>query len=134
MAEYTNLNLCPGLSARIEGAVHALCEAWDNLFSIPDLPNQNTGTPPTLTDKQLIPLMTQPEPPNSSTNQQALSPAPTSPLLLGTQPANNQDNNPPEALDPETTPASQMTILLIDEWNGFNKLSCKAMLWTIRHQ
>jgi len=81
-----NLNLCAGLPAGIEGAVHAMGDAWAE----------------------------------AELNGGRTQPKRTSPTAATTDPSNGADQ-------PYAT-------LLVDARNGFNELSRKAALWTVRHR
>jgi hypothetical protein len=100
-----NLNLCAGLKAGIEGAVHALRDAWEE-----DLhgPPQNPEDAPELEE----------EPPGDG-------PAHTPLPDLLTQPIEPEESDDEEA-DPHV-------VLLVNATNGFNELGRKAALWTVRH-
>jgi hypothetical protein len=101
-----NLNLCASLKAGIEGAVHALRDAWEEDLNDP---------PPAPKD---APTQEE-EPPGNSAAQAPL------PDLL-TQPM-----DPDESDDEEEDPH---LVLLVDAPNGFNELGRKAALWTVRHK
>jgi hypothetical protein len=89
-----NYNLCAGLAAGIEGAVHAVKEVWDNPVGSPPMEAEIEEEDP--------PLFTQPPPENA------------------------EESNPPsDGLN---------ATLLVDAFNGFNELSRKAMLWTVKHR
>ena len=95
-----NLNLCTGLQASIEGAIHALGDA----------------------------LLDASNPPEE-------------PLLLQVEPIEEPAPNLSELTQqPEPTPIANMdvkdpkVVLLVDARNGFNKLSCYAMLRTVWHK
>ena len=85
-------NLCAGLPAGIEGAVHAVERVWSRID--PPLPERGPLTPP-------------PPPP--------------------IQPPVTQEFGSPD-------PAEEEAALMVDASNGFNELSRKAMLWTVRHR
>jgi len=90
MTACNNLNLCAGLPAGIEGAIHAMGDSWTAAERL-------GGHTPT----------------NPSTMVAALAAA-----------------TPQERLQQSVPYAT----LLVDACNGFNKLSCKAALWTICHR
>lgn len=124
-----NLNLCVGLSAGIEAAVHTM-----NDFFNPPLPtdlNPSQPAPPQ-----------DPSPSNTTTADPAPRPAaapattcprpsppstPSGPSTFGTQPP----LSPPSPSTPAPSPPKGA--IFVDADNAFNELSRKAMLWTIRH-
>ncbi len=99
-----NLNLCAGLPAGNEGAIHAVRQA--------------TAAPP------LPPLP--PEPPNRPEPPEPPGADPMEGML--TQPPD------PPAEPNAPTPADPSGALLVDAMNGFNELGRRAMLWTVRHR
>jgi hypothetical protein len=101
-----NLNLCAGLKAGIEGAVHALCDAWFKDLQGPD------------------PSSLEPEGPDSGPDGTETPPALTDRLLT-------LPTEPEEGVDEEDEP---YVVLLVDATNSFNALSPKAALWTVQHQ
>jgi hypothetical protein len=101
-----NLNLCAGLKAGIEGAVHALRDAWEE-----DL----NGPPPAPDEAPEL----EEEPPGEGT---AYPPLPD----LLTQPMDPKESDNEEE-DPHV-------VLLVDASNEFNELGRKAALWTVRHR
>jgi len=84
-----NLNLCAGLPAGIEGAVHAMGDAWS------------------AAEKR-----------GGHVTRKPADPAPTRDKSLTT----------------DVTAAEAYATLLVDARNGFNELSRKAALWTVRHR
>ena len=109
-----NLNLCVGLPARIEGAVHAIWESWEPPEMHHDEPSEE-GEPAAANEAG---LRTQPD-----------------------QMVDSNDTAPPEGTgglrtqpDPQEPSAeAPQAVLLVDAHNGFNELSHRAMLWTVRH-
>jgi hypothetical protein len=112
-----NYNLCAGLAAGIEGAVHAVRHVWEN-------PGQGPAGPPPDPPEP-------PDPPDSSDDDAAMTqPGQT----LGTEPAEpGMGTEPAEPVD-GIPPAEPEAVLLVDARNGFNELGRKAMLWTTRHR
>ena len=111
-----NLNLCAGIPAGIEGAVHAVRRLWENL--LPDdvsdsqddfLSQDDAGASPFAEPNDYLAALDVDPPPN---------------------PPDPGDDTP--AMDREST-ADPPGVLLVDARNGFNELNRKCMLWTIRH-
>jgi hypothetical protein len=100
-----NLNLCAGLKAGIEGAVHALRDSWAEDLEGPPTEPETSGPPrdPSIEG----------------------DPNPELPELR-TQPMDPEDGEEEES-DP-------YVVLLVDATNGFNKLGRKAALSTVRHK
>ncbi|KAI2507267.1 hypothetical protein MHU86_7103 [Fragilaria crotonensis] len=109
-----NYNLCAGLQAGIEGAVHAVRDAFADPFVLP-------APPPEPQDPD-DPLTQTPEPPPVT--------PPHVPL------ANMTLDEAFEAIadDVGISSAEASAVLLVDATNGFNELGRKAMLWTVRHR
>jgi hypothetical protein len=110
-----NHNLCAGLQAGIEGAIHAV----RSIFSDPSL---LLPKPPNL--------------PHSPTNPPPSTPPLSPPLLT---PPNLCDLSMDDAISSLSTAAGNhdaeaTAVLLVDATNGFNELGRKAMLWTVRHR
>jgi hypothetical protein len=101
-----SLQLCAGLPAGIEGAVHALQSEWE------EAGDDNPPPEPA----PLIPANGD-EPPAQDAG------AGENPMLL------EEAEPPPDLADDDPAVA-----LLIDATNGFNELGRKAMLWTVRHR
>ncbi|KAI2510249.1 hypothetical protein MHU86_4127 [Fragilaria crotonensis] len=109
-----NFNLCAGLQAGIEGAVHAVRDVF--------------------TDPSLIPA----PPPNSQADDDPLTQAPEPPMTER-PPVPLADMTLDEAFaaiadDVGLSSAEASAVLLVDATNGFNELGRKAMLWTVRHR
>ena len=153
-AACSNYNLCAGLQAGIEGAVHAVRAVYTDPSCIPEAaPTTATPMPPEppAQDGELTPPSpTHPNPPpatfehpqggggaeatgatTDATDSEAAVPRPT-PSELG-------DMTMDEALtaiaaEAGLTEPEANAILLVDAANGFNELGRKAMLWTVRHR
>ena len=106
-----NLNLCAGLPAGIEGAVHAVREVWESTQ-----PHNNTQPGPDPDRRPATGAMDTADPPG---------------ILPWADPPTGDQEGPPHPGEAGTTPLSG--VLLVDAKNGFNELSRKAMLWTTRH-
>ena len=115
-----NFNLCAGLQAGIEGAVHAVRDVFADPSRIPDQP----ADPLDPTD----PLTQAPDTPPATTA--AATPAPPVPLAAMTLDEAFADI----ADDLGLSSATASAVLLVDATNGFNELGRKAMLWTVRHR
>jgi hypothetical protein len=102
-----NLNLCAGLAAGIEGAIHAVRETMDQPAdeSLPTRPANPTAGETAMLEA-LDQALTQP------------------PDVL---PAEEEDGD-------EDMHLPLKSLLLVDARNGFNELGRKAMLWTVRHR
>ena len=117
-------NLCAGLPAGIEGAVHAVQRVWDRIAKstpAPTRPPPPNPPPPPVAPHPTIPPGRPPEAPT----QPPPEPPPTPPAP------------PPPTPRPQAPPASgpdHEAVLMVDAYNGFNELSRKAMLWTVRHR
>ena len=109
-----NYNLCAGLPAGIEGAVHAIRE----LFEEQEAAAQLQATAP----------FTQPPAPESDERDESADDALDAsddadmPALLPRAPQGENDDEEPTG------------VLQVDARNGFNELGRKAMLWTVRHR
>ena len=103
-----NYNLCAGLQAGIEGAIHAIRSVFHD---------------PSILTTSLHPSS---QPPSSP------SPLPPTPPDLGDLPLDDAL----ASLHSMTgnTDDNASAVLLVDATNGFNELSRKAMLWTVRHR
>jgi hypothetical protein len=101
-----NLNLCAGLPAGIEGAVHAVRTAIADPVQT-ELP-EPLGTAPGAE------LLAQPPGGSAESTEDAAMDLPPEP-------------GEPSSPDPNGT-------LLVDAMNGFNELGRRAMLWTVRHK
>jgi hypothetical protein len=110
-----NYNLCAGLQAGIEGAVHAVRAVFSDPSLIPPPP---------------------PDPPDDAqpgTQADADPPPPQAP------PPAPEDMTMDEAFasfveDAGVSADEASAVLLVDAANGFNELGRKAMLWTVRHR
>jgi len=103
-----NLNLCAGLPAGIEGAVHAVEEAWRRS-----------------------------EPPKVAPPPRAPAPLEEPGGIGVAAPGVDMDGASAPADAAETEAQEQApgeAVLLVDARNGFNELGRKAMLWTVRHR
>jgi hypothetical protein len=112
-----NLNLCAGLPAGIEGAVHAMTTAWSgeeteviNGAPVPQQPILHAGDDAGEENQ-----------PAPETHHD--TPTHTQDTAVATQP-----HIPDPDIDDDPTCA-----LLMDARNGFNELGRKAMLWSVRH-
>ena len=103
-----NANLCAGLPAGIEGAVHAIQTVFEDPSCIQaPVPEQLDAEPPTPSP---------PEPPDDSLQDLSMD------SFLDTMQS---------ALGLSKTEYD--AVVLVDARNGFNELGRKAMLWTVRH-
>jgi hypothetical protein len=100
-----NLNLCAGLKAGIEGAIHALHDSWE----------EDLNGPPTEPEAAELP-----EDPSVEGDTH-----PELPEL------HTQHMDPEDGEEEETDP---YVVLLVDATNGVNELGRKAALWTVRHK
>ncbi len=117
-----NFNLCVGLQAGIEGAVHAVRGVFANLSLIPAPPTDPPDPDNPLTQASTVPPAT----PTAT----APDPPPPDPLADMTLDEAFADI----AADLGLSPADASAVLLVDATNGFNELGRKAMLWTVRHR
>jgi hypothetical protein len=99
-------NLCAGLSAGIEGALHAMKEA------------------PVEFARKKAATVEQP-----AEGAEDDDPLPRPQVPLDTQPEEILEGQP-ESVEEDDDPFVQ---LMLDAFNGFNELGRKAMLWTVRH-
>jgi hypothetical protein len=109
-----NYNLCAGLQAGIEGAVHAVRDAFADPSLIPAPPPDSQADDDPLTQAPEPPMAVQP-------------PVPLADMTLDEAFAAIAD-------DVGISPAEASAVLLVDATNGFNELGRKAMLWTVRHR
>ena len=117
-----NLNLCAGLKSGVEGAVHAVRSTWETI----EFPDPESNTPPD---------------PTATRNDEAAA-APTNPNPNGPtpdihEPSDDEHDNlhdGTEIGDDDAASDGPFGTLLVDARNGFNELSRKAMLWTVRHR
>ncbi|KAI2510018.1 hypothetical protein MHU86_4444 [Fragilaria crotonensis] len=110
-----NFNLCAGLQAGIEGAVHAVRDVFTDPSLIP--------APPPDSQADDDPLTQAPEPP--------MTEPPPIPLLAV---MTLDEAFAAIADDVGLSSAEASAVLLVDATNGFNELGRKAMLWTVRHR
>jgi hypothetical protein len=118
-----NVNLCAGLPAGIEGAVHAI----QSLFEDPSLMAAAQTADPVQEDAPL----TQPDgaPMKTPTPNPDLDQPDETPLADQTM--EDFMGNLQGAIG--LTKDEFDAVLLVDARNGFNKLGRKAMLWTVHH-
>lgn len=102
-----NFNLCAGLQAGIKGAIHAVRAVFSDPSLLPTTGSHPLDHPPS-------PHLTPPPDRNEMTMDDAI------------------DSIVADAGMSDQEQAS--ALLLVDATNGFNELSRKAMLWTIRHR
>ena len=116
-----NLNLCAGLRAGMEGALHAVNFEW--------IKQSNVGTGPS--DGPSV-TVAEDLPPSQDT-------AATSPTHPSSFPedgdATTMDDATPSNISEsdDSNSATPHAVLLVDARNGFNELGRRAMLWTVRH-
>ena len=118
-----NFNLCAGLPAGIEGAVHAIQSVFADCSIIEVPATEADPTPAAMTQEP------------TTDNLPATPPSPitaTDDTPLADQDMGEFLGNLGTALG-LTTPEYE-ACLLVDARNGFNELGRKAMLWTVRHQ
>jgi hypothetical protein len=119
-----NLNLCAGLPAGIEGAVHAVNAVWSGG---PTATSGGTPVPlqPVLPDADAdVDATSAPTPP--ADGEDTLPQATQQDAPMATQQAASTQPDPPTLDDP-------IGCLLVDARNGFNELGRRAMLWSVRH-
>ena len=104
-----NLNLCVGLSAGMEGAIHAVTHHWNETGVV--FPTQSTDP------SQAPTLMA-----DSTTMDEF-------PFNLATQP----DSPVAEDTGTTTAPVDTLVGIAVDARNAFNELSRRCMLWTTAH-
>ena len=105
-----NFNLCAGLQAGIEGAVHAVRDVFAN--------------------PSLIPAPTPDPPETEAPVTQAFDAPPVAP-----PPVPLADMTLDKAFTAIADDVGlSSAVLLVDATNGFNELGRKAMLWTMRHR
>ena len=110
-----NFNLCAGLQAGIEGAVHAVRDVFANPSSLPAPPLDSQDTDDPLTQAPGVPPAAPPPP------------VPLAEMTL-------DEATAAIAADLGLSSADATAVLLVDATNGFNELGRKAMLWTVRHR
>ena len=118
-----NLNLCAGLPAGIEGAVHAVQEFWEGA-------QEPLDPAPYATQEAWCQPVSQPEEARAQEEWERQV------AMLHTQPGSVGPMGTPEGSDGEDSSSDGQPIqavLLVDARNGFNELGRKAMLWTVRH-
>lgn len=134
-----NYNLCAGLSAGIEGGVHAAVAAYDKAASdgnATDGENAAVADPPP-TQRMESDDNTDngggngPDPASEAVNREPNT-APTTPA---TQNEATPDGRTTQAGSTTTggSPEDPFVFLAVDARNGFNEISRRAMLWTVRH-
>ncbi|KAI2490762.1 hypothetical protein MHU86_23809 [Fragilaria crotonensis] len=109
-----NFNLCAGLQAGIEGAVHAVRDVFADPSVIPAPPPDSQAADAPLTQASEDPPAAPP-------------PIPLADMTLDEAFAAIAD-------DVGLSSAEASAVLLVDATNGFNELGRKAMLWTVRHR
>ncbi|KAI2504762.1 hypothetical protein MHU86_9698 [Fragilaria crotonensis] len=109
-----NFNLCAGLQAGIEGAVHAVRDVFADPSLIPAPPPDSQDADAPLTQASEDPPAAPP-------------PIPLADMTLDEAFAAIAD-------DVGLSSAEASAVLLVDATNGFNELGRKAMLWTVRHR
>ena len=109
-----NFNLCAGLQAGIEGAVHAVRDVFADPSVIP--------APPPVSQAADAPLT------------QASEDPPAAPPLIPLADMTLDEAFAAIADDVGLSSAEASAVLLVDATNGFNELGRKAMLWTVRHR
>jgi hypothetical protein len=118
-----NFNLCAGLQAGIEGAVHAVRDVFADPSHIPAPP---TPEPPDPDD----PLTQASDAPAAAPT--AATPAPLPPVVpLAHRTMDEAFGDIVADLGLSTEAAT--AVLLVDATNGSNELGRKSMLWTVRH-
>jgi hypothetical protein len=117
-----NFNLCAGLQAGIEGAVHAVRGVFANPSLIPAPPTDPPDPDDPLTQASTAPPAT----------PAAMAPAPPPPDPVADMTLDEAFAD--IAADLGLSPADASAVLLVDATNGFNELGRKAMLWTVRHR
>ena len=114
-----NFNLCAGLQAGIEGAVHAVRDVFADPSLIP-------APPPDLMDPQ-----------DPLTQESVAPPAadvPTPPLPVPLADMTIDEAFAAIADDMGLSSAEASAVLLVNATSGFNELGRKVMLWTVRHR
>ena len=129
----SNFNLCAGLPAGIEGAVHAVQEFWDGAHQRDEpapFATQETGynPPAELVDRGVFEV---PDPAEAELHTQP-DPAVPAELLNYDTDSDEDDERGNRMEDGARTGVTG--VLLVDARNGFNELGRKAMLWTVRHR
>jgi hypothetical protein len=109
-------NLCVGLAAGIEAAVHAATAALH-----PPAPPSTTNPPSPLPDP----------PPSPDPNDM---PSGSTPLSQPPSPHVNPQPFPTQDADDLFAAENDNYACFFDARNGFNEISRKAMLWTVRHR
>ncbi|MEM7495956.1 MAG: hypothetical protein AAF471_07510, partial [Myxococcota bacterium] len=122
MALCGNFNLCAGLSAGMEGAIHALCQVWEAAGT-----DKAAAQPTTEADGN------QADNNNSGQSDSRTAEADEARASGGDMEEHGEQEAQASAPTHSQVSTDPTAILLVDARNGFNELNRRAMLWTVRH-
>ncbi len=122
-----NANLCAGLPAGIEAALHAMVEAPEEWAK-----KEEAAEEAVRVEADAQPLTQEPLPSSQDGDGTSNDNNATTTTTEGSQTQSLLTQPPEPEVNPEPNPNDPTVRLLVDAANGFNNLSRKAMLWEMR--